>query len=105
MRELLSGQLGPVIGFAFSVFAAWKAANLLDANNQLAAIGVGTACALFGPFLLGDMVTAALANSNPSHDGLAIITAMPSPELMAVGSRLAFALVGVLAWCGVERAG
>jgi hypothetical protein len=99
----LPTSISHILGFVFSVFAAWKAANLLDANNRLLATVAGAACAMAGPLLIGDAITAALASNEAFKDGLSSTLGSTSLQLTQVGSRLAFALIGVLAWCGIER--
>lgn len=103
MYALLSGPLAPVVATALACFAAWKAAELLEADNLLAAVGVGAVLALVGPYLTSEQIISAFAELSPPTG---------TKESMAVMSqfgmglaRMAFALVGVLAWCGIERAG
>lgn len=99
----IPASIGQTLGLLFSVFAAWKAANLLDANNRLLATVTGAACAIAGPLLIGDAITTALAGHEAFKGSLSSTLGSTSMQLTQVGSRLAFALIGVLAWCGIER--
>lgn len=103
MFSLLNSPLAPVIAFVLATMAAWKAAELLEADNFLAAVAVGAVFALVGPFLLGDFILAAIADATPAavdDDEMTIA----APRIVMGISRVGFALMGVLAWCGTERA-
>jgi hypothetical protein len=103
MVEFPAASISHTLGLVFSIFAAWKAANLLDANNRLLATITGAAFAIAGPLLIGDAITTALAGNDAFKAGLSSSLGSTSMQLTQVGSRLAFALIGVLAWCGIER--
>lgn len=103
MLPVLNSPLGPTFAIAIACFCAWKAANLLGANNVIAAVVVGALFAVAGPYFLGDLIAAGLADytAEASNGDEAIGAAIP-----AIGfgmSRMGFALIGVLAWCGLER--
>jgi hypothetical protein len=101
MSSLLIGSLGPAFAFAGSLLAAWKAAGLLQADNRMLAVLAGLTFAFVGPHLIGDMIAALAVNAKaplePSKEMYGLI-----PQLASAGFRVGFALVGVLAWCGIE---
>ena len=103
MFALLHGPFAPIVAFFLACVAAWKAAELLEADNLLAAVAVGAVFALVGPLLLGDMMLSAIADVAASADSDDEMT-IPVPRILSGISRVGFALFGVLAWCGVERA-
>lgn len=103
MIALMSSPLAPVIAFALACMAAWKASELLEANNFLAAVAVGAAFALVGPYLVGDLILTAIADITPAADAEDEL-AVCMPRIGMGLSRVGFALIGVLAWCGIERA-
>ena len=102
MSALLSGLLGPMIGVIIALIAAWKAAELLEADNHLMAVAVGAALAILGPLVVGDLITGVFAEMESPGDGASSLSSF-TPKIGLAGSRLGFALIGVLLWCGVER--
>jgi hypothetical protein len=76
---------------------------LLEADNMLAAVGVGVVLALVGPYFAGELIMNAFAELSPPTGTKESIAVMSQ---FGMGlARMAFALVGVLAWCGIERSG
>lgn len=102
MITLLTGPMGPVIAIALAGIAAWKAAEMLEANNVLVAATVGLVFALIGPWLAADLIMSAFADLAPEADTDSEL-AICAPHIGFGLSRAAFALLGVLAWCGFER--
>ena len=102
MVALMTGPMAPIVAFALACMAAWKAAELLEASNFLAAVAVGAAFALIGPFLLDDIVMMALADLTPAGDQEDDLN-LCVPRIGLGLTRVGFALMGVLAWCGIER--
>ncbi|MFM9938914.1 MAG: hypothetical protein ACKVP7_05395 [Hyphomicrobiaceae bacterium] len=103
MVAALSGQWAPYLAFFAAVIASWKAADLLEADNALMACLFGAAFALVGPFVVGDLITEVLAGAPDPGDGVKSLSGF-APKIAAFGARFGFALVGVLCWCGFERA-
>ncbi len=103
MITLLTGPMGPVIAIVLAGITAWKAAELLEAGNLLAAATVGLVFALIGPWLAADLIMSAFAEFAAEADTDSEL-AICAPHIGFGLSRAAFALIGVLAWCGLERA-
>lgn len=101
MDALLSNPLETCIGLLFSIIAARKAADLMGTSNRMMAVLFGAALALAGPLLTGTVIAAGFADMQGSIDALAMLL---GSEVTEIGSRLGFALVGVLCWSGFERA-
>lgn len=102
MITMLTGPLGPVVAIALAAITAWKAAELLEVGNVMAAAAVGLVFAIAGPWLAADLIMAAMADLASGSDADSDI-AICTPHIGFGLSRAAFALLGVLAWTGIER--
>lgn len=101
---LASSPLAPIIAFAISCMCAWKAADMLGAGNFLAAVALGALFALLGPYLLSDLITATLADFAAEASTGDEDVGLSTMQIGFGASRMACALIGVLAWCGIEQA-
>ena len=101
IAQVITGPAGPVIGFALAVVLAWGAADLLDARNRTAAVLVAAALSLAMPYILADVIER-LAGSMTSAEPRSLLE-IYAPHMLATVTRVGFALIGVLAWCGYEQ--
>ncbi len=91
------------VNLAVALFVSWRAALWLEPKRFTGAIITGLVFTLVGR--LGLSVGFALL-SDLSDDDLSVMFAIAGPIALLssyFGSAFAFALIGVLAWCGYEK--